>query len=69
MLAQFNFARLDLGSYNKDNYACLGKKACADPKPSGFVPEPVVIALAQWVFTGAPEIAAYFPGFHSLSLY
>ena len=60
VLAQFSFKRLDLGPYDKDNYACLGKRVCDDPKPSGFVAEPVVIALAQWVFTGAPEIAAYF---------
>jgi len=59
-LAQFGFQSVDLGPYNKDDFACLGKRSCTDPKPSSFAPEPVVIALAQWVFTGAPEIAAYF---------
>lgn len=59
-LAQFGFKPVDLGPYNKDDFLCLGKRSCAAPKPSSFAPEPVVIALAQWVFTGAPEIAAYF---------
>jgi glycine betaine/proline transport system substrate-binding protein len=59
-LAQFGFRPVDLGPYSKDDFLCLGKRSCAAPKPSSFAPEPVVIALAQWVFTGAPEIAAYF---------
>lgn len=59
-LAQFAFKPVDLGSYSKDAFACLGKRACANPQPSSFAPEPVVIALAEWVFAGAPDIAAYF---------
>jgi glycine betaine/proline transport system substrate-binding protein len=59
-LAQFGFKPVDLGPFSKDDFTCLGKRNCADPKPSSFAPEPVVIALAQWVFTDAPEIAAYF---------
>jgi glycine betaine/proline transport system substrate-binding protein len=59
-LAQFAFKPVDLGPYNRDAFACLGRRACADPQPSSFAPEPVVIALAEWVFTGAPDIAAYF---------
>jgi glycine betaine/proline transport system substrate-binding protein len=59
-LSQFSFKPVDLGPYDKDAFLCLGKRACAAPKPSGFPPEPVVIALAEWVFTGAPEVAAYF---------
>jgi glycine betaine/proline transport system substrate-binding protein len=59
-LAQFDFRSVSLGAYSKDDFACLGQRACASPKPSGFAPEPVVIALAEWVFTGAPEVAAYF---------
>jgi glycine betaine/proline transport system substrate-binding protein len=59
-LAQFSFQPVDLGAYNKDAFTCLGKRACANPQPSSFAPEPVVIALAEWVFTGAPDVAAYF---------
>lgn len=60
VLSQFKFTRLDLGPFNKENFTCLGERDCADPKPSRFAPDPVVIALAQWVFTGAPDVAAYF---------
>jgi glycine betaine/proline transport system substrate-binding protein len=60
VLAQFGFAPVDLGPFNKDNFVCLGKTICADPKPSSFSPDPVIIALAQWVYLDAPEVAAYF---------
>lgn len=59
-LSQFGFKPVDLGPFNKDDFLCLGRRLCAEPKPSSFAPEPVVIALAEWVFTGAPEVAAYF---------
>ncbi len=59
-LSQFSFKPVELGPFSKDDFACLGKRSCTDPKPSSFAPEPVVIALAQWVFTAAPEVAAYF---------
>jgi len=59
-LSQFAFKPVDLGPYSRDDFTCLGKRSCADPKPSAFAPEPVVIALSEWVFTGAPDIAAYF---------
>jgi glycine betaine/proline transport system substrate-binding protein len=60
VLAQFSFKALDLGPYNKEDFACLGKAACAAPKPSAFAPEPVVIAVAEWVFTDIPHVASYF---------
>ena len=50
--------------FNKDAFACLGKVACPTPLPSGFAADPVVIALAQWVYTDAPEVAAYFQRAH-----
>ena len=64
VLAQFGFKSLDLGPFNKDNFACLGKVACPDPQPSGFAAEPVIVALAQWVYLEAPEVAAYFQRAH-----
>ena len=64
VLAQFGFKPVDLGPFNKDNFACLGRVACADPKPSSFSPDPVIIALAQWVYLEAPEVAAYFQRAH-----
>ena len=59
-MSQFSFKPVDLGPYSKDDFLCLGKRSCPAPKPSSFAPEPVVIALADWVFTGAPQVAAYF---------
>ena len=64
VLAQFGFKALDLGPFNKDNFLCLGRVACPDPKPSGFSADPVIIALAQWVYVQAPEVAAYFQRAH-----
>jgi len=64
VLAQFGFKSIDLGPYDKDAFACLGRVACADPKPSGFAPDQVIVALAQWVYLEAPEVAAYFQRAH-----
>ena len=64
ILSQFSFKPVDLGPYNKDNFACLGRVACATPLPSGFAPDPVIVALAQWVYLEAPEVAAYFQRAH-----
>lgn len=64
VLAQFGFRALDLGPFNKDNFGCLGKVACPNPQPSGFAADPVIVALAQWVYLEAPEVAAYFQRAH-----
>lgn len=64
VLAQFGFTSVDLGPYNKDNFLCLGRVACASPQPSGFAADPVIVALAQWVYLEAPEVAAYFQRAH-----
>ena len=64
VLAQFGFKQIDLGPFNKDNFLCLGRTACAAPQPSSFAPEPVIVALAQWVYLEAPEVAAYFQRAH-----
>ncbi|HET7714602.1 MAG TPA: glycine betaine ABC transporter substrate-binding protein [Bauldia sp.] len=60
VLAQFAFKSLDLGPYNKDNFLCLGRVTCPSPQPTGFPPEPVIIAIAQVMFLERPEIANYF---------
>jgi glycine betaine/proline transport system substrate-binding protein len=64
VLAQFSFKPLDLGPFSKDAYNCLGRTACPDPKPSSFAPDPVVTAVAQWVFLDAPEVATYLARAH-----
>lgn len=60
ILSQFAFKPVDLGPYNKDNFLCLGRAACASLLPSGFAPDPVIIAVSEWVFIDAPQVAAYF---------
>lgn len=60
VLAQFGFAPLDLGPYDREAFLCAGRVACAAPAPTGFAPDPVIVALADWVYLEAPEIAAYF---------
>ena len=60
VLAQFNFASLDLGAFDGEALKCLASAACAAPMPSSFAPESVVVALAEWVYTDIPAIAAYF---------
>ncbi|WP_323015684.1 glycine betaine ABC transporter substrate-binding protein [Devosia sp.] len=60
VLAQFDFAALDMGAYDAEAMACLAQQGCAAPRPSAFPGETVVVALAEWVFTDLPAIAGYF---------
>ncbi len=67
VLSQFNFVPLDMGAYDEAAAKCLAQVACPSPVPSAFPSETVVVALAEWVFTDIPAIAAYF-GRSSLDL-
>ena len=60
VLAQFGFRPVELGTYEREAYLCAGRVACPSPAPTGFPPDPVVIALAEWVYTDATSVAAYF---------
>lgn len=60
ILAQFGFREVSLGPYNKDNFLCMGRVACATPLPTGFAPDPVIIAVSEWVYLDAPQVASYF---------
>ncbi|HQZ13678.1 MAG TPA: glycine betaine ABC transporter substrate-binding protein [Devosia sp.] len=60
VLSQFAFREIALAAYNKDNFLCMGRTACAAPLPTGFAPDPVITALAEWVYVDAPQVAAYF---------
>lgn len=60
ILAQFGFSSVDLGPYDKEAFLCAGRQACATPLPTGFAPDPVVIALSEWVYEAAPQVASYF---------
>ena len=60
VLAQYVFKPVKLAAYNQEAFQCMGRTACAAPTPTGFAPDPVVIALAEWVYLEAPQVAAYF---------
>jgi glycine betaine/proline transport system substrate-binding protein len=60
ILAQFSFREVALGTYNRDNFLCMGRLACATPLPTGFAPEPVIAAVSDWVYLEAPQVATYF---------
>jgi glycine betaine/proline transport system substrate-binding protein len=60
ILSQFAFREVSLGAYNKDSFTCLGRLVCAAPQPTGFAPDPVIIALSEWVYVDAPQVASYF---------
>lgn len=60
ILGQIGFVPLDMGAFDEAAAQCLANRVCADPKPSAFPGEAVVIALSDRVFTEAPAIAGYF---------
>jgi glycine betaine/proline transport system substrate-binding protein len=64
VLAQFGFVPVKLPPYDHDAFQCAGRTSCLDPQPTGFAPDPVVIAVADWVYLNAPEVAAYFQRAH-----
>ncbi len=60
VLAQLDFTALDMGSYDEAAMKCLANRDCAEPQPSAFAPDLVVMALAERVFVSTPQIATYF---------
>jgi glycine betaine/proline transport system substrate-binding protein len=60
VLAQFAFKPVTLAAYDRDAFLCMGRAACPAPTPTGFAPDPVVVALAEWIYLDAPQVAAYF---------
>jgi len=60
IIDQLGLEALDMGAYDGKALACLGNLECADPKPSAFPKEQVVIAVAERVFADAPAVASYF---------
>ena len=55
---------MTLAAYDRDAFLCMGKTTCAAPTPTGFAPDPVVTAVAEWVYLDAPQVAAYFSRAH-----
>ena len=42
----------------------MGRASCGVTTLTGFAPDPVVVALAEWVYLDAPQVAAYFGRAH-----
>ncbi|SMQ86250.1 glycine betaine/proline transport system substrate-binding protein [Devosia lucknowensis] len=59
VLAQLDFAAIDMGAYDETAAKCLADRICNDPKPSAFPADAVVIAVADRVFTETPIVAGY----------
>ncbi len=59
ILAQLDFVAIDMGEYDEAAAQCLADRICADPQPSSFPSDNVVIAVAERVFTETPVIAGY----------
>ncbi|RDE08089.1 glycine betaine ABC transporter substrate-binding protein [Pelagibacterium lacus] len=51
---------LDMGAVDTTSVQCMGISGCIPFEPSGFPPDTVVIAVAEWVFAQAPDVADYF---------
>jgi glycine betaine/proline transport system substrate-binding protein len=64
ILSQFAFRPVALAAYNRDAFLCMGRATCAAPTPTGFAPDPVITAVAEWVYLNAPQVAAYFSRAH-----
>jgi glycine betaine/proline transport system substrate-binding protein len=60
IISQFAFQPIDLGPYDHDAFQCLGRRVCNAGKVSAFAPEPVAVAVSDWVFTDVPQVAGYF---------
>lgn len=58
-ISQFSLKPLELGRYDADAWPCLAMAECERPLPSAFPPEPVVIAIAQWLQDEAPLVVDY----------
>lgn len=60
ILAQLDFVAIAMGDYDEAAAQCLAGRVCADPKPSAFPRDTVVIAVADRMFAEAPMVAGYF---------
>ena len=60
ILAQLDFVQLEFPGYDPEKIACLATRDCPNPQPGAFPQEPVIIAVAEWVFEKAPSVALYF---------
>jgi glycine betaine/proline transport system substrate-binding protein len=59
LISRLDLVPLDMGGFDLGNAQCMALADCVPFGASAYAPDSVVIAAAEWVFTDAPEIAAY----------
>src|SRR5690606_2656583 len=60
LVARLDLVPLDMGGFDENAMFCAAQPDCVPFTPTAFPEETVVDALADWVFTDAPLVAAYF---------
>ena len=60
LIDRLDLVALDMGGFDPGNAQCMAIRDCVPFEGSGFAPDTVVIAVAEWVFTDAPDVADYF---------
>lgn len=60
LIDRLGLIALDMGPVDIGNTQCMAIANCVPFGPSTYAPDTVVIAVAEWVFTDAPQVAAYF---------
>lgn len=59
LISRLDLVPLEMGPFDLGNAQCMALADCVPFGGSSYAPDTVVIAAAEWVFTDAPEIAAY----------
>ncbi len=60
LIERLGLVPLEMGTFDPGNAQCMAIKDCVPFGQSGFAPDTVVIAVAEWVFSDAPAVADYF---------
>lgn len=60
LIDRLDLVALDMGSFDPGAAQCMALDGCIPFGTSSFAPDTVVIAVAEWVFTDAPDVANYF---------
>lgn len=60
LIDRLDLVALDMGGFEAGSAQCMAIRDCVPFETSGFAPDTVVIAVAEWVFSDAPDVADYF---------
>lgn len=59
LISRLDLVPLEMGAFDLGNAQCMALGDCVPFGASTYAPDTVVIAAADWVFTDAPQLAAY----------